>query len=44
VCIIYTYKMKLTFALVALIGAVTAGPNLNGTRYGGKLGDDPKFL
>jgi hypothetical protein len=38
--------MKATFALVALIGAVAAGPNgLRGTgRLGGKLGDDPKFL
>ena len=35
--------MKSTFALIALIGAVSAGPR-NSVRHGGKLADDPKFL
>ena len=35
--------MKSTFALIALIGAVSAGP-LGMTRNEGKLADDPKFL
>ena len=35
--------MKSTFALIALIGAVSAGPR-SSVRHGGKLADDPKFL
>ena len=38
--------MKSTFALIALIGAVSAGPlgSIRDSRQGGKLADDPKFL
>jgi hypothetical protein len=38
--------MKSTFALLALIGAVSAGPlgSERNQRNSGKLGDDPKFL
>jgi len=38
--------MKSTFALIALIGAVSAGPlgTSQDNRHGGKLADDPKFL
>ena len=38
--------MKSTFALIAMIGAVSAGPlgTVRDSRRGGKLADDPKFL